>query len=156
MNTFVAECQIEPLPRERGFVRVTMPSGETLKCQHEGAKQIIANHFKRTEPRPVIPTVSEPPRMPSDDELLEGLAAAAQTTRRVLEWTARLTTQDADTEVGSTPAEHADSGPPPRFVTETLNALTADGWAVHHVGEDHAMVNESAELVRVRYLLVAS
>lgn len=154
LNDFVAGSRVEPLRREPGFVRVTMPSGKTLKCRRESVEELLANHLKTIE-RPAIPNVSEPPAMPTDDELLQGFAADRQT-RRTLEWTARLTTQEGDVDLGRAPADDVGSGPSPRFVTETLNTLAADGWTVHHVGEDRAMINQSAEVVRVRYLLVAS
>lgn len=154
LSDFIAQSRIEPLPLKPGFVRVTMPSGETLQCRRDSAPELIANTLKRSEPPPVIPRVGEPPVPPTERGLPQADAADSEI-RQTLAWTARLTTQEADIELGSTAAEPGGAGPSPRFVTETLNSLAADSWTVQHVGEDRAMINESAELVRVRYLLVA-
>ena len=152
LEDFLAGCLIEPLRREPGFVRVTMPSGQTIECRRETAEELAANHLRRAEPAPTIPQIADSPTMPTDDELLEGFVAsdAGQT----LAWTARLTTANGEAELGSVPPDGS-GRPPPSFVAEALNAAATQGWSVHHVGEDRAMINESPELVRVRYLLVA-
>lgn len=96
LKEFVARTRIENLPREPGFVRITMPSGETLQCRDSQADQLIASRFKRFEAPPPVPEATQqPPVMPTDEELLQAFATDGQT-QRVLHWTARMTTQDAE------------------------------------------------------------
>ncbi len=69
--------------------------------------------------------------------------------RRV--WTATLTMPSLEREFGFAPAGSIE--PPSLFVAQTLNAVAADGWTVHHVAEDRAMEGDEVKLVAVRYLL---
>ncbi len=98
-------------------------------------------------PLPPAPPPLSLPAPPTDEMLLEDFNPGTVRT-----WTARLTTQGASESLRGSAFPEA-VAPPPSFVTETLNAVAADGWTVHHVAEDRATVDDDVCLVSVRYLL---
>lgn len=91
--------------------------------------------------RPDPPDPSDPPAPVHEPQVIESGRA----------WTAALTEPAGERRFGFAVAGPID--PPPAFVTETLNAVAADGWSVHHVAEDREMDGDEVRLVAVRYLL---
>ncbi len=153
LRAYLTRCRVQASAELQGFVRVRLPTGETLDCPLEHVEIIARDHLDIAEPAPVLPTDDDAPLAPSDAELLDRFAPEAET-RRAVAWEAHLTREGHDAELARAHVDDLSSGPPAAFVVGTLNLVAREGWAVDHVSEDRVRVNEVDQLVRVRYLLV--